>query len=79
MTGEVKPGGVRFLGDPALNLEESAGASRSWLRGVHVPCKCGGSGIGKNPMGGLLVDLAEETVTMGRRKMSENRERANLL
>ena len=66
-TGEVKPGGVRFAGKPVLSLEESAGASRSWLRGVHVPCKCGGSGIGKNLMGGLLVDLAVETVTMERR------------
>ena len=74
MTVEVKPGGVRSPRRPVLNLE-SAGVSRSWLRGVHAPCECSG---GKSPTDGSVIDLAIETGMIERRQMSEDRKRANL-
>ena len=57
-------GSMRFPNKLVLNPEESAGVSRSWLRGVHAPCKCGVLGVGKNTTGGLMDGLAVESVDM---------------
>ena len=79
LNGVVKLGGVRFSNRLALALEKSARVSRPWLRGSRTSCNCGGLGIEKYPLGGSAFGLAVESVTKGRRQMSEYKKRAKVL